>query len=1069
MKKMKKMITMMVLAMLVLSLLPGLSVTAAASGAPGTPSVYQSNWNNSPNYSIGFNMWWGNNGTSWKLYENGTLIHTGTLADQSPNAQTAVFAFTNKPSGTYVYKVDLVNDYGTSSSGTISYTVVNPNGNDTVAPSVPTGLAASNITENSVNLSWSAATDNVGVTGYEIYQNGVLATTVTGTSHTVNGLSADTSYTYTIKARDGAGNVSAASAPLVVTTLEVIVEEDTTAPSVPTNVTAAAVTSSSVTLSWTASTDNVGVAGYTVAYGSTSLFVTGTTAAITGLTPETSYTFTVTAKDEAGNVSAASAPLAVTTPAAPVADTTAPSVPANLTASAVMSGSVTLSWTASTDNVGVAGYTIAYGNASLFVTGTSTTVTGLTPETSYTFTVTAKDEAGNVSAASNAVTVTTEAAPVDQNACRPEGLYDSGVAGVPYCTVYDTDGRELLPNGLERRIIGYFTSWRTGDNGQLRYLASDIPWNKLSHINYAFAHIDDNNQVSVGSQYAGNAATDKTWPGVSGAEMDPAYSYQGHFNLLNKFKKQNPGVKTLISIGGWAETGGYFNENGDRVANGGFYTMTTNANGSINYAGIETFANSAVDFIREYGFDGVDIDYEYPTSMKDAGNPYDWSFSTPRLAGLAKSYNELMKTLRTKLDQASAEDGKYYMLTIASPSSGYLLRGMETFSALQYLDYVNVMTYDLHGAWNEFVGPQAALFDDGNDAELKAAGVYSTAEYGGIGYLNSDWAYHYMRGMMQSGRINIGVPYYTRGFQNVVGGTNGLWGTAKGTVCPPELAGRCGDGALGIDNLWHDKDDNGNEVGAGSNPMWHAKNLEHGILGSYLGDYGLNNTTLTGTYTRHYDETLVAPWLWNSTKRVFISTEDEQSINEKVDWVIENGIGGLMIWELAGDYGWNESAQEYGVGYTMTSAMHSKFSNTTPYGNTNHTIAMPTQKLDASIQFTGFKLGDQNFPINTKVKLTNNSDITITGGSVLEFDVPTSTNALFRSWNGDQVSIVSTGHTGNNIGGLNGDFHRISITVPGWKSIAPGATELFDLVYYLPISGPANVTITIDGVSYALN
>ncbi|RJX39979.1 chitinase [Paenibacillus pinisoli] len=1067
MRRMKKTVAIMLLsALIVLSVLPGLGL-AAASGAPGAPLLYQSNWNNSPNYSIGFNMWWGNNGTAWKLYENNVVVHTGTLIDQSPNAQTASFAFTNKPSGTYVYKVELINSYGSSTSGTISYQVINASGGgDSQAPSVPGNLAASDITENSVKLSWNASTDNVGVTGYEVYQGGSLAATVAGTSYTATALTAGTAYTYTVKARDAAGNVSAASLPLVVTTLAVT--PDTTAPSAPANLTASNVTSSSVSLEWAASTDDVGVTGYTVNYGSTSVSVSGTSTTIAGLASGTSYTFVVTAKDAAGNVSAASNSVVVTTLAV-VPDTTAPSAPANLTASSVTSSSVALTWAASTDNVGVTGYTVSYGSTDVSVTGTSATISGLTPNTSYTFVVKAKDAAGNVSAASNAVTVLTETAPVNQDACRPEGLYDSGVEGVPYCSAYDTDGRELLPNGLDRRIIGYFTSWRTGDNGQLRYLASDIPWNKLSHINYAFAHIDSNNKVSVGSHSPNNASLGKTWPGVAGAEMDPSYSYQGHFNLLNKFKKQNPGVKTLISVGGWAETGGYFNDNGDRVANGGFYTMTTNADGSVNEAGIEAFSDSAVAFIRQYGFDGVDIDYEYPTSMKDAGNPHDWVFSTPRLAGLAKSYDVLMKTLRTKLDQASAEDGQYYMLTIASPSSGYLLRGMETFNSLKYLDYVNVMSYDLHGAWNEFVGPNAQLFDDGKDAELKAAGVYSTAEYGGIGYLNTDWAYHYMRGMMQAGRINIGVPYYTRGFQNVVGGTNGLWGTAKGTVCPTELKGKCGDGAVGIDNLWHDKNDSGHELGAGSNPMWHAKNLEFGIRGTYLGDYGLEAAPLTGTYTRHYDETLVAPWLWNSTKRVFISTEDEQSINAKADWAIENSIGGLMIWELAGDYGWDAGKSEYGVGYTMTNAMYNKFSNTTPYGNTNRTIAMPAEKFDASIEFTGFKLGDQNFPINPKIKLTNNSNTTITGGAVIEFDVPTSTNALFRSWNGDQVSVISTGHTGNNIGGLKGDFHRIAITVPGWKSIAPGASELFDLVYYLPISGPANVTITIDGVTYSLN
>src|SRR5690606_3369017 len=127
--------------------------------------------------------------------------------------------------------------------------------------------------------------------------------------------------------------------------------------------------------------------------------------------------------------------------------------------------------------------------------------------------------------------------------CRPDGLYQTPGVDVPYCTIYDEAGREKLPNGLEHRVIGYFTSWRTGANGTPRYLANDIPWKKLSHINYAFAHIDANGKVSAGENYPGNAATQQTWPGVAGAEMDPAYAYQGHFNLLNKYKKQNPGVK----------------------------------------------------------------------------------------------------------------------------------------------------------------------------------------------------------------------------------------------------------------------------------------------------------------------------------------------------------------------------------------------------------------------------------------------------------------------------------------------------------------------------------------------
>lgn len=173
---------------------------------------------------------------------------------------------------------------------------------------------------------------------------------------------------------------------------------DTTAPSIPGSLRSTAKTANSVSLAWDASTDNVGVTGYTVAYGTSALEVTGTTATVSGLAANTAYTFTVKAKDAAGNVSAASSALTVATSAAST-DTTPPSTPANLQVTGKTSTSVSLAWTASTDNVGVTGYTVAYGSATLTVTGTTATVSGLTPATAYTFTVKARDAAGNLSGA----------------------------------------------------------------------------------------------------------------------------------------------------------------------------------------------------------------------------------------------------------------------------------------------------------------------------------------------------------------------------------------------------------------------------------------------------------------------------------------------------------------------------------------------------------------------------------------------------------------------------------------------------------------------------------------------
>lgn len=507
-----------------------------------------------------------------------------------------------------------------------------------------------------------------------------------------------------------------------------------------------------------------------------------------------------------------------------------------------------------------------------------------------------------------------------------------------------------------------------------------------------------------------------------------------------------------------------------------------------------------MELIRKYQFDGVDIDYEYPTSMAGAGNPDDKAFMEPRRAYLWASYQVLMKVLREKLDNASAQDGVHYMLTIASPSSGYLLRGMETFDVTKYLDYVNIMSYDLHGAWNDHVGHNAALFDTGKDSELAAWNVYGTSQYGGIGYLNTDWAYHYFRGSMPAGRINIGVPYYTRGWQGVTGGDNGLWGRAalpNQAECSPGTGegekNNCGHGAIGIDNMWHDTDPKGNEMGAGSNPMWHAKNLENGIFGSYASAYGLDpvsdpDDVLRGSYQRNYDAVAVAPWLWNAEKQVFLSTEDEASVKVKSDYIIDKGIGGVMFWELAGDYSCyvldangnrtdtvdeTESAcqtgnGEYHMGNTMTKAIYDKFAAATPYGNKLSQTPMPTEAVDIAVSVGGFKVGDQNYPINPKITFTNNTGSDLPGGTEFQFDIPTSAPDNAKDQSGAGLQVIASGHTkADNIGGLEGTMHRVAFSLPTWKSLPAGESYELDMVYYLPISGPANYTVNINGSEYA--
>jgi chitodextrinase len=191
-----------------------------------------------------------------------------------------------------------------------------PGAGDTQAPSVPSGLRVTGTSSTSVSLAWTASTDNVAVTSYDVLNGSIVAGSTAATSFTVTGLASGTSFSFSVRARDAAGNMSAASAPVSAQTAAAM-GGDTTPPSVPAGLQVTAVTSNSVSLSWSASSDNVGVTGYDVLNGAALAGNTaGTSFTVTGLAPSTSFSFTVRARDAAGNVSAPSAAAAATTSAA---------------------------------------------------------------------------------------------------------------------------------------------------------------------------------------------------------------------------------------------------------------------------------------------------------------------------------------------------------------------------------------------------------------------------------------------------------------------------------------------------------------------------------------------------------------------------------------------------------------------------------------------------------------------------------------------------------------------------------------------------------------------------------
>ena len=333
---------------------------------------------------------------------------------------------------------------------------------DTTAPTAPTNLASSTITTTGFTLSWTAATDNVGVTAYEVYQGTTLKTTVTTTTASITGLTAATTYSFTVKAKDAAGNTSAASTALNVTTatatgttycasssnntnderignvtLNTINNTSTGVAGYEdfTNVTTTLNRNANYTLTikptWTASVYAEGYAAW-IDYNNNGVFTdAGEQIASIAATSATtvSASFTVPSTANLSNVRMRvsmrynAIPTAcetldygqvedyTVTIAQAVADTSAPTTPTNLTASNITSTGCTLTWTAATDNVGVTAYDV-YQGATLktTVTTTSASITGLTASTAYSFTVKAKDAAGNISASSTSVSVTTTAA-----------------------------------------------------------------------------------------------------------------------------------------------------------------------------------------------------------------------------------------------------------------------------------------------------------------------------------------------------------------------------------------------------------------------------------------------------------------------------------------------------------------------------------------------------------------------------------------------------------------------------------------------------------------------------------
>lgn len=375
-----------------------------------------------------------------------------------------------------------------------------------------------------------------------------------------------------------------------------------------------------------------------------------------------------------------------------------------------------------------------------------------------------------------------------------------------YCLMFITS--PLM--ATEPKLVGYFVEWGVYDRN---HHVKDIPADKLTHINYAFAKIV-NGECAVFDSFA---ATEKAYEGDRKGDG----VLRGNFNQLIQLKKKHPHLKSLISVGGWTLSSPF-------------------SDVALTDESRSKFAKSCVAYIKKYGFDGVDIDWEYPVSGGKQGN-------TNRKEDKA-NYTLLLAELRKQLDAAGQVDKKQYLLTIAASAGPRHIANLELDKIHRHLDWINLMAYDFHGSWDATTHFNAPLFSIKDDPAKDEASKR----------LNVDAAVQtYLAAGAPPEKLVLGVPFYGVGWSGVPKTNNGLFqaktGVPKGTF---------EEGKFDYKDL--------------------AKN--------YI-----------GKLPRHWHEEAKVPWLYDPKSGLMISYDDPESLKFKAQYARDKKLGGLMFWELSAD------------------------------------------------------------------------------------------------------------------------------------------------------------------------
>jgi chitinase len=342
---------------------------------------------------------------------------------------------------------------------------------------------------------------------------------------------------------------------------------------------------------------------------------------------------------------------------------------------------------------------------------------------------------------------------------------------------------------VDHKIIAYFAEW--GVYGR-DYQIEDIPTDQVTHVMYAFSNPTESGECEVYD----------TWASL---ELNGGSLYN-----LENLKVANPNIKTLISLGGWTLSSHFSAIAADPVQR-------------------ESFIDSCVDFMLAYGFDGIDVDWEYPVG----GGLY------PGVPEDKENYTLLLSEFRTRLDQIGSD----YLLTIAAPAGATTIPNMDIPNLAEHLDWINVMTYDFHGPWEATTNHHSPMYS--NSAQPDENTVETAIQT----YLDSG---------VPPEKLILGVPFYGKTWSGVTGGS-GLFEAAS-------------------------------DIGPGN---YEAGTMDyHHIVDVYLSN---------SSFTRYWDSEAQVPYLHSETEGIFISYEDPESLEVKMDFILEKGLGGAMFWELSGD------------------------------------------------------------------------------------------------------------------------------------------------------------------------